>query len=145
MLENKVLEDGRQVGVFVIIEDPYKGIFLYAEEKEWGKGILRLPGGDVEPNDKGYESAAQRELLEEFDARIVVDCVFGYLDCDFDGMKYRNYLVKARLIDDNIQVQEGQDVSDPEWIRREEVLAVENIFPDIRRALVKYLEKFPSD
>lgn len=143
MLEDRIIEDGRIVGVFVIIEDPLRGIFLYAEQKEWGRGILRLPGGDVEKVDSDYAAAAQRELLEEFGVRIVVDEVFDYLDCDFDGMKYRNYLVKARLEDgSNVVVQSGQSVSDPIWLKREAIPDYENIFPDIKRALESYLTRY---
>ena len=89
-------------GVFIIVLNDKEEILFYEEQKSWGVGKLRLPGGDIEEEDKDIFDTAKREIREEFEAEITLVAELGHILCKFDGVDYKNHIVIAKIISKKI-------------------------------------------
>ena len=70
-------------GVFIIVLNDKEEILFYEEQKSWGIGKLRLPGGDIEKEDKDIFDTAKRE-------KTLLERGLDFADSDkvFDGLHF---------------------------------------------------------
>lgn len=126
--------------VFIIVLNDKDEILFYEEQKSWGIGKLRLPGGDIEKEDKDIFDTAKREIREEFDAEIKIIGELGHILCNFDNVNYKNHIVIAKLISKQIKANLKENVANPVWLTLEKYdkIPLEKTFIDMKRVIEIY-------
>jgi len=86
-------------------------------------GSWEFPGGKVEATDATLGAALKREMLEEFDARIVVRELLASIDADHLGKRYRVHFFRVVFV----QTPALKVHSETRWMMPEDAAALPHL------------------